>query len=72
MNIETLFSMALGLQTPWQVVKDVSISTDESVRSKLHLHIDFVPGSRFLDETNELCPVHDIVERQFDYPLHFT
>jgi hypothetical protein len=28
MNSETLFSMALGLQPPWQV-KDVTFSTDE-------------------------------------------
>jgi hypothetical protein len=66
MNSETLFSMALGLQTPWQV-KDVTFSTDELARSELHLHIDFVPGSRFLDEENELCPVHDTVERQWQH-----
>jgi len=62
MNSETLFSMALGLQSPWQV-KEVSFSTNEFARSELHLHIDFVSGSRFPDETNELCPVHDTVER---------
>jgi hypothetical protein len=33
MNSETLFSMALGLQTPWQV-KDVTFSTDELSRSE--------------------------------------
>jgi hypothetical protein len=34
MNSETLFSMALGLQSPWQV-KEVTFSTDESARSEL-------------------------------------
>ena len=63
MNSETLFSMALGLQPPWQV-KEVTFSTDELAHSELHLRIGFVPGSRFLDETNNLCPVHDTVERQ--------
>ena len=53
MNSETLFSMALGLQPPWQV-KEVTFSTDELARSELHLHIDFASGSRFPDETNEL------------------
>ena len=66
MNSETLFSMALGLHAPWQV-KDVTFSTDELAHSELHLHIDFVPGSRFLDEANELCPVHDTVERQWQH-----
>jgi transposase len=64
MNSETLFSMAVGLQTPWQV-KDVTFSTDELSRSELHLHIAFVPGARFLDDANNLCPVHDTVERQW-------
>ena len=70
MNSETLFSMALGLQPPWQV-KEVTFSTDESARSELHLHIDFVSGSRFSDETNELCPVHDTVERQWQHLSFF-
>ena len=64
MNSETLFSMALGLQTPWQV-KEVTFSTDELSHSELHLHIDFVSGSRFLDDANNLGPVHDSVERQW-------
>ena len=70
MNSETLFSMALGLHTPWQV-KDVTFSTDELARSELHLPIDFVPGSRFLDEANEPCPVHDTVERQWQHLSFF-
>lgn len=70
MNSETLFSMALGLQTPWQV-KDVTFSTDESGHSELHLRIGFAPGSRFPDETNALCPVHDTVERQWQHLSFF-
>ena len=70
MNSETLFSMALGLHAPGQV-KDVTFSTDELAHSELHLPIDFVPGSRFLDEANELCPVHDSVERQWQHLSFF-
>ena len=70
MNSETLFSMALGLQSPWQV-KDVTFSTDESARSELHLHIDFISGSRFPDEANVACPVHDTVERQWQHLSFF-
>ena len=70
MNSETLFSMALGLQTPWQV-KDVNFFTDELARSELHLQIDFLIGSRFLNEANALYPVHDIVERQWQHLSFF-
>ena len=70
MNSETLFSMALGLQPPWQV-KEVTFSTDELAHSELHLHIDFVSGSRFLDDANNLCPVHDTVERQWQHLSFF-
>ncbi len=62
--------MALGLQSPWQV-KDVTFSTDESARSEFHLHIDFIPGSRFPDEANVACPVHDTVERQWQHLSFF-
>jgi transposase len=37
----------------------------------LHLWIGFVPGSRFPDEANELCPVHDTVERQWQHLSFF-
>ena len=70
MNSESLFSMALGLQSPWQV-KDVAFSTDESAHSELHLRIDFISGSRFPDEANVACPVHDTVERQWQHLSFF-
>jgi len=58
--------MALGLQSPWQV-NDISFSADESTRKELHLHIGFVRGSRFPDETGVACPVHDTVEREWQH-----
>ena len=70
MNSEVFFSMALDLQTPWQV-KDVTFSANELSRNELHLHIDFVSGSRFLDEAGNLCPVHDTVERQWQHLSFF-
>ncbi len=70
MNSEVLFSMALGLQLPWQV-KDVTFSTSEIAQSELHLRIGFVPGARFPDEANERCPVHDTVERQWQHLSFF-
>jgi len=66
MNSSTLFSMALGLQSPWQV-NDISFSADESTRKELHLHIGFARGSRFQDETGAACHVHDTVEREWQH-----
>jgi len=66
MNSTTLFGMALGLQSPWQV-NDVSFAAGESNRKELHLHIGFARGSRFPDETGAACPVHDTVEREWQH-----
>lgn len=66
MNSSALFGMALGLQSPWQV-NDISFSAEESTRKELHLHIGFVRGSRFADETGAACPVHDTVEREWQH-----
>ena len=46
MNSEALFSMALGLQPPWQVVK-IAFVPNASGREELHLTLGFPPGSRF-------------------------
>lgn len=70
MNSEALFSMALGLHSPW-FVNDVVFTDNDSGRSELHLHIDFTSGSRFLDKTNAPCPVHDTVERQWQHLSFF-
>lgn len=66
MNSETLFSMALGLQLPWQV-EEIVFREDEGGQKVLHLHIGFPVGSRFPDATGTPCPVHDTVERQWQH-----
>jgi transposase len=66
MNSTTLFSMALGLQAPWQV-DDISFAADESKQKELHLHIGFLSGARFADASGAACPVHDTVEREWQH-----
>jgi transposase len=70
MNSEALFSIALGLQTPWQV-KEVNFSVAESSHSELNLCIGFSPGTRFSDDTGQMCLVHDTVERQWQHLSFF-
>lgn len=60
----TLFSLALGLAKPWQVV-DLKFSKEEG---RLDLRIDFVKGAKFpcpsCEETKE-SEVHDTLERMW-------
>lgn len=64
MSIEHLFTQALGLGSPWNVVS----SDFDPVGKSLVLGIDFERGARFADpETGELCPVHDTVERSWQH-----
>ncbi|GFO77007.1 transposase, ISL3 family [Bathymodiolus platifrons methanotrophic gill symbiont] len=64
MNSESLFSMALGLQSPWKV-EEIIFSNDNILeQNELHLQIGFEPGARFADESGVLCPVHDTVDWQ--------
>jgi transposase len=67
MNSETLFSMAIGLQEPWEI-KEIEFSfSKESALEELHLHIGFKPGSRFPDKAGTLCKVHDTVPRKWQH-----
>jgi transposase len=70
MNSTDLFSMALGLQAPWQV-EDLTFEAQEGQRRELHLHIGFASGSKFPDATGTLCPVHDTVTRQWQHLSFF-
>jgi hypothetical protein len=71
MNSEQLFSMALGLQPPWQV-ESIDFSAGAKGGEELHLTLGFLRGSRFPDGKGQACPVHDTVEGLHDYPLDFT
>jgi len=69
-------SLALGLQSPWQI-KTVEFKPEpDDKQLALHLHIDFAKGSRFRDEEGNDCPVHDTVSRQwrhlnfFEHPCY--
>ena len=56
MNSEALFSMALGLQPPWQV-QEITFAPNESGREELNIMIGFPPGSRFADSNSHFDEV---------------
>ena len=66
MNSETLFSMALGLQSPWEV-REVNFAATEPGQNELHLRIGFAVGARFSDDAGVSCGVHDTVERRWQH-----
>jgi len=61
MNELTLFTTALGLSEPWEVV-DIKFSKEEG---RLDLRIDFVKGAKFTCPSCEgkECEIHDTRER---------
>lgn len=68
MSVEHLFTQALGLGSPWNVVS----SNFDPLAKSLELVIDFERGARFADpETGELCPVHDTVQRSWEHLKFF-
>jgi transposase len=70
MNSTTLFSMALGLQTPWEV-QDIAFDDKDARKKELRLKIGFARGSRFPDELGVECPVHDTVVREWQHLSFF-
>lgn len=64
MQIEELFTIALGLSNPWYV-KQLDFDVDEK---KLLIEIDFKAGARFsVESSSELFPVHATVKRQWQH-----
>ena len=61
MNSESLFKMALGIESPWEV-KNIKFKDSESDQ-ELHIDIDFKRGSKFPDESGALCDVHDTKQK---------
>lgn len=57
--MKSLFEQALSLSSPWFIS---NMDFDES-RGRLDIHLDFVRGSHFCDETGDACPVHDTIDK---------
>lgn len=61
MNSEYLFKIALGIESPWEII---GVRLEDSNQAKeLHIEIDFKRGSLFKDDSGELCEVHDTKQK---------
>ena len=50
MNSEQLFTLALGLNSPWEVQK-VEFVEEPDQSKELHIEVSFKKGAKFADET---------------------
>ena len=63
MNSEQLFTLALGLNSPWEVqkVQKVEFVEEPDQSKELHIKVGFKKGAKFADESGALCGVHDTI-----------
>lgn len=61
MNSKQIFSLALGIGTPWEIL---SVKLEETeVGKELHITINFTRGTKFPDSTGAPCTIHDTQEK---------
>ena len=63
MNSESIFKLALGVESPWEV-KEVKFEV-EGLNKRLNIHIDFKRGSKFADAAGKLCGVYDTKQKHW-------
>lgn len=61
MNSKYLLELALGLQSPWEIISSKLENLEDG--KELHINIDFKRGSKFQDGSGELCEVHDTIQK---------
>ena len=66
MNSKEIFSIALGLQSPWQVtevcLEEISVNEQE-----LHIYIDFPRGHKFSTRTGEYTTAYDTEDKRWQH-----
>ena len=70
MNSTEIFTLALGLQEPWEIT-DVEMNTDDGSLKELHLHMGFKSGSKFEDNEGNQCSVYDTKEKTWRHTNFF-
>ena len=70
MNSTEIFSLALGLESPWKIEKVEMELTENSIK-ELHLHIGHSKGYQFKDKDEKPCPVYDTKDRKWRHMNFF-
>jgi transposase len=66
MNSTEIFSMALGLKSPWQV-REIKLNEVSDKKHELHIYLDFARGAKFLSRTGEYVSAYDTEERSWQH-----
>ena len=64
MNSTEIFSIALGLSSPWYVEKVEFLNTSSESSHELHLYLNFERGYKFLDNESNETTAYDTVNRK--------
>ena len=70
MNSTEIFSLALGLDSPWKIER-VEIKIAENSIKELHLHIGHTEGYQFKDKDEKPCSVYDTKDREWRHMNFF-
>ncbi len=70
MNSTEIFSLALGLESPWEI-KSVEMKVTRNSIKELHLHIGYTQGFQFKDKEGNHCPVHDTKAKKWRHMNFF-
>jgi transposase len=55
MNSNSIFEIALGLESPWYVKETKLLKPEDKHRGQLDIYIDFKVGSKFKDDQGAIC-----------------
>jgi transposase len=66
MKSTELFSIALGLVSPWQI-REVRFESLSDSERELHIYLDFARGSKFLSRTGEFTTAYDTEEKRWQH-----
>lgn len=66
-----LFTMALGLEKPWNVTKAEFIDKENSTK-ELHLWLDFTPGYKFSIDGSRPAVAHDTLDKTWRHLNFFN
>jgi hypothetical protein len=66
MNSKELFSIALGLQNPWQI-SEVRLDSITKNEQELHIYLDFPRGYKFLTRTGEYATAYDTENKRWQH-----
>ena len=70
MNSTEIFSLALGLESPW-IIEKVEMKLAENSIKELHLHIGYTKEYQFKDKEGAPCSVYDTKDREWRHMNFF-